>query len=337
MIAAVAPTLRVQSGFDAAFARDVAEGLGRPGQKMLPPTWFYDDAGSALFEAITQLPEYALTRTEERLLARVAQDIVREAGSPRLIVELGSGSGTKTRNILEAALRDTCAEPGAKNQNPVTYAPVDVSPAALEVCAAELGRISGVHVEPVAAKYLDGITVALRGRRAGEPALVLFLGSTIGNFTRREGTAFLKRVRGLLQPGDALLVGGDLVKPAATLIAAYDDAAGVTAAFNLNLLARINRELGGEFDLRGFAHEARWNSRARRIEMHLRSHVAQQVRVNRLGRTFCFGAGETIWTESSHKFRLGELARMGERAGCIAVQEWAEEEWGFTETLFRIP
>ena len=176
MIAAVAPTLRVQSGFDAAFARDVAEGLGRPGQKMLPPTWFYDDAGSALFEAITQLPEYALTRTEERLLARVAQDIVREAGSPRLIVELGSGSGTKTRNILEAALRDTCAEPGAKNQNPVTYAPVDVSPAALEVCAAELGRISGVHVEPVAAKYLDGITVALRGRRAGEPALVLVSG-----------------------------------------------------------------------------------------------------------------------------------------------------------------
>ena len=325
-----APTRGTQPAFESAFARDVAEGLGRRGQKKLPPTWFYDDAGSDLFEAITRLPEYGLTRAEERLLAEASDDIVREAESPRLIAELGSGSGTKTRNILDAALRESFG-------SPVTYAPVDVSQAALDICAESFVTLPGLRVQPVAATYFEGISTVLGHRRSDGAALVLFLGSTIGNFTRKEVPPFLSRVRSLLLPGDFLLVGADLVKPASTLIAAYDDAAGVTAAFNLNLLERINRELEGEFDVHRFVHEARWNARARRIEMHLRSEVAQEVRVNRLDKTFSFTAGETIWTESSHKFRAGEIAHLGERAGWRTTRQWIDYDWGFSETLFRIP
>jgi L-histidine N-alpha-methyltransferase len=325
-----APTPRIEPAFDNAFARDVAEGLGRRGQKKLPPTWFYDETGSALFDSITHLPEYGLTRAEERLLAESADDIVRQAGSPRLIAELGSGSGAKTRNILEAALRESYG-------NPVTYAPIDLSEAALDACEAAMGAIPGIRVNPCAASYFDGISSALGRQRSDDPALVLFLGSTIGNFTRKEVPPFLAHVRSLLLPGDFLLVGADLVKPAATLIAAYDDSAGVTAAFNLNLLARINRELGGDFDCRLFAHEARWNARSRRIEMHLRSKAAQEVRVNRLNLTISFAAGETIWTESSHKFHAGEIALLGDRAGWATMRQWIDYDWGFCETLFRIP
>jgi dimethylhistidine N-methyltransferase len=305
------------------FARDVAEGLSRE-QKTLPASWLYDDLGSTLFEAITFLPEYGLTRADAALLARAAPEVVAAAQFPGLVVELGSGSGAKTRHILEAAA----------HRKPVSYTPIDISRTALDTCHAALKSVAGVTIRPVEATYLDGIDQALARRPSGERALVLFLGSTIGNFTRPEARDFLQRIRQRLQPGDTLLLGADLVKPRRRLIDAYDDPVGVTAAFNLNLLARINRELGGRFDLRRFAHEARYNKPCSRIEMHLRSRTAQTVRIEALELDVTFRRGETIWTESSHKFQAEEVLRLGAEAGWGAVNQWIDSDWGFSETLF---
>jgi dimethylhistidine N-methyltransferase len=316
-----APLFRLNT----AFARDVGDGLARR-RKTLPASWLYDEIGSALFEVITLLPEYGLTRADSGLLAAGAGEIIRAAHSPRRIVELGSGSGTKTRHILYAASRS----------GPVTYRPIDISAAALALCAQTLGGMDAVRVEPIAATYIEGIEIALKNRRAGERAMILFLGSTIGNFNRAEAASFLRSLRGYVRPGDSLLLGADLVKPRERLLLAYDDPAGVTAAFNLNLLARINRELAGEFNLAQFAHEARYNERQARVEMHLRSRAAQQVRIGALNVTVAFGAGETIWTESSHKFRADEIGRLGARAGWSCERQWLDREWGFAETLFQL-
>jgi dimethylhistidine N-methyltransferase len=324
MFAAGAATVRP---FNTEFAQAVTDGLAKSGQKTLPPAWFYDEVGSALFEVITVLPEYGLTRSEASLLCESAADIVQLAARPSLIIELGSGTGTKTRHILEAA---------AIHQG-LRYIPIDISAAALYSCANILESVDGVSVHPVEATYLDGIEAALTHRRAGESAVVLFLGSTIGNFNRAEAQSFLTRLRSHMRPGDYLLLGTDLVKPRERLLAAYDDPVGVTAAFNLNLLARINRELEADFDISRFAHEARWNEYESRIEMHLRSRVAQTVRIGGLGVTIPFGKNETIWTESSHKFRTEEISPLGRRSGWNCVRQWLEPEWGFAETLFRVP
>ena len=306
-----------------AFAMEVAEGLGTRGQKTLASSWLYDDIGSALFEVITLLPEYGLTRADAALLARYSGEIVREGGNPRIVIELGSGTGTKTRHLLSAAA-------------PVEYFPVDISPSALASCAATLGEIRGVRVKPIEADYLEGIDLALAHRRKNEPAMILFLGSTIGNFSRTEAVSFLRSIRQRLKPGDSLLLGGDLVKPHARLISAYDDPSGVTAAFNLNLLGRINRELGGQFDIRQFAHEARYNERRSRVEMHIRSKIKQSVEITDLNRSVCFDEDETIWTESSHKFQALDLELMGVRSGWTPLGQWLDHEWGFAEILFGI-
>jgi dimethylhistidine N-methyltransferase len=306
------------------FARDVAEGLTRT-RKTLPASWLYDEIGSALFEVITLLPEYGLTRADNDLLTSAAGEIVRAANQPRLIVELGSGTGTKTRAILQSAAR----------RGPVLYFPIDISGAALDQCAKTVSSLQGVRTEPIEGTYLDGITRALSRRRVREHAMILFLGSTIGNFNRTQAASFLRQVRGHVQPGDFLLLGADLVKPRDRLLLAYDDPTGVTAAFNLNLLGRINRELGGHFDLARFAHEARWNDRLSRIEMHLQSRVAQKVAIDALDLTIAFARGETIWTESSHKFRVEEIAHLGERAGWSSVRQWLDRDWGFAEMLFQ--
>jgi L-histidine N-alpha-methyltransferase len=307
------------------FAQAVADGLIRKTQKTLPPSWFYDEVGSALFEAITVLPEYGLTRAEETLFSKSAHDIVRTSNRAALVIELGSGTGTKTRHILAAATR--C--------HSVQYLPIDISRSALDSCVKILGGIDNVGIRPIEANYLEGVEAARTGRKTGESALLLFLGSTIGNFNRTDATSFLAQVRKRMQPGDYLLLGADLVKPRAKLLAAYDDPIGVTAAFNLNLLARINRELDGHFELPNFAHEARYNEPRSRIEMHLRSLVAQKVRIDALDLTIPFSAGETIWTESSHKFRVEDISRIGSRAGWSCVRQWVESEWGFAETLFQ--
>ena len=328
MFAFAASALSASARVDPNFAQAVAEGLTRKRQKTLPPSWFYDEVGSALFEAITLLPEYGLTRAEGQLLARASSEIVRASGQPDLIVELGSGTGMKTRFVLSEAV-------ASAQSGPVEYRPIDISSAALDSCAKTLGGMDRVRIEPIDATYFDGIDVAMAGRKHGQRALLLFLGSTVGNFNRSDAVVFLRRIRKRMQPGDCLLLGADLVKPRAKLLSAYDDPIGVTAAFNLNILARINRELEGHFDIAHFAHEARYNARQARIEMHLRSRVAQKVRIGAIAITVPFLAGETIWTESSHKFGAEEIVRMGERAGWRPVRQWADCDWGFAETLFR--
>lgn len=303
--------------------QEVRAGLSRPGQKELPSKFLYDDVGTALFEAITLLPEYGLTRADERILRRHARSLV-DRLDKTLVVELGSGSGRKTRWILEALAR----------RGPVIYYPIDISWTALERCKAELAAVESIGIVGLERPYLDGLREVASRRRAGERLLVLFLGSTIGNFERPEAESFLSDIRACLQRGDALLLGTDLVKPPEELIAAYDDAAGVTAAFNLNLLARLNRELGADFVLRRFAHEARYDAKRRRIEMHLVSLVAQTVAIPGANLTVDFEEGESIWTEAAHKFELEEVGRMASRCGFSCEVQWVDPEWPFAENLW---
>lgn len=308
----------------APFAADVMAGLLGSGRKTLPSQYLYDDVGSALFEVITLLPEYGLTRADSRLLLRHSREIVAALPGNLLIAELGSGSGAKTRHVLEAAI----ASSGG-----VRYLPIDISSTALQQCHRALESIAGVEIRPVEAEFLAGLAETVEHRRPGQAILLLFLGSTIGNFAPREALAFLRRIRSALQPGDALLLGADLVKPVRQMLDAYDDPIGATAAFNLNLLARINRELGGEFDLGAFRHVARWNVKHSRIEMHLRSRIAQQVRVSGLDCAIEFRRRETIFTESSHKFRPEQIESMAERAGFACRRQWIDEAWPFAESL----
>jgi L-histidine Nalpha-methyltransferase len=313
-------------GSTADLAEAVQAGLGRDGQKTLPSRFLYDALGSALFDAICLLPEYGLTRADERILTKCAREIPPLLPGRIFVVELGAGSGRKTRVLLEAL--------GA-NQD-LEYSPIDLSATALERCRAEMADLERVRVEPLELDYLEGLRHASGRRRAAERLFVLFLGSTIGNFDPPAGSDFLRAVHGTLRRGDALLLGTDLVKPASLLIPAYDDPLGVTAAFDKNLLTRINRELGGEFDLASFDHRARWNPSARRMEMHLVAQTKHSVTIGALGLTVAFRAGESIWTESSYKYERPEPCAMGEAAGFECVCQWVDREWPFAESLFLV-
>jgi L-histidine Nalpha-methyltransferase len=308
----------------AAFAADVAAGLAAA-PKFLPSRWLWDAVGSALFEAITWLPEYGLTAADQRILERHAAELATRCPATR-VAELGSGTGRKTRPLLEAL----------SARRPVTYQPIDVSHEPLQRCGLELSMVEGVRVRPLAAEYLDGLTQVAGARRPRERVLVLFLGSTIGNFDRPTALAFLGEVRARLASGDALLLGADLEHRPERLIPAYDDPIGATAAFDRNVLTRMNRELGAEFVPANFTHEARWNAAERRVEMHLRALAAQRVPIAVLGRTFHFAAGETLWTESSHKFDAAEVRAMGERAGYTVLAQWLDDGWPFAETLLGV-
>ena len=308
------------------FAADVREGLLKPQQRELPSKYLYDEVGSALFEAICVLPEYGLTRADARLLQKHAGEIVDRLPSPIHVAELGSGSGKKTRWILEALSR----------RQRTYYFPIEISPSALEACEKELGQIDLVSIVGYEQPYVEGLRAVAQGRDEGDHLLALFLGSTIGNFDRPAGEEFLREVCQTLQTGDALLLGTDLEKDIPTQLRAYDDAAGVTAAFNMNLLARINRELGGDFDLSTFRHEARWNAAERRIEMHLRSERRQTVRIRAANLRLMFNEGETIWTESSHKYRAAEVLEMAERTGFRCEGQWIDEEWAFAQNLLVV-
>ncbi len=306
------------------FAADVRSGLRKP-RKELHSKYLYDELGSALFEAITHLPEYGLTRADERLLAARAADIAQLIEKPVTVIELGSGAGRKTRPILAAL--------GASNRG-LRYFPIDVSAEALARCRRELDDVADVH--PLWASYLDGLSTAVDERESGEGLLVLFLGSTIGNFERPCALEFLRDLRRALNPGDALLLGADLVKEPRRMLSAYDDPTGVTAAFNLNLLGRINRELGGTFDLANFQHQARWNEAERRIEMHLLSRVDQNITIRECELTVAFQAGETIWTESSHKFHLADMYQMADAASFRVAAQWTDQDWPFVESLWTV-
>jgi dimethylhistidine N-methyltransferase len=305
------------------FAAEVRAGLTKPGQRELPSKYLYDEVGSALFEAISVLPEYGLTRADARLLQKHAPELVARLQSPLLVAELGSGSGKKTRWILEALAR----------RQRTYYYPIEISPHALAACEKELGQIDLVSVVGYEQPYLEGLRAVAEGRAERDHLLVLFLGSTIGNFDRDAGEVFLCEMRETLRSGDALLLGADLEKDVALQLLAYDDPAGVTAAFNLNLLARINRELGADFDLHSFRHEARWNHTDRRIEMHLRSTRRQTVHIPRAGLRVILDEGETIWTESSHKYKAEEIPGMADRTGFRCEAQWIDEEWPFAQNL----
>jgi dimethylhistidine N-methyltransferase len=307
------------------FAAEVRAGLTKP-QKELPSKYLYDEVGSALFEVICALPEYGLTRAGERLLRRHAEDIAAELSPPVAVAELGSGTGKSTRWLLEALAR----------RQPVTYYPIDISRAALARCEQELSQIDAVSIVGFERAYLDGLLEVAARRREGEHLLVLFLGSTIGNFERPAGEEFLREVRRILQPGDALLLATDLEKPVPELLLAYHDPLGVTAAFNLNLLGRVNRELGADFNLGRFRHQVRWDARARRIEMHLVSRAEQSVTLGKLGLTVGFREGETIWTESCHKYNLEEVFQLAARAGYRCRAQWVDSEWPFAQSLFLV-
>jgi dimethylhistidine N-methyltransferase len=304
------------------FASEVRAGLAR-GQKELPSKYLYDDVGSALFEVISRLPEYGLTRADERLLRRHANDIVDCLSTPVAVAELGSGTGRKTRSVLEALCR----------RQRTFYYPVEISRSALAMCERELRDIDSISIVGFEREYLDGLLEVAAQRKDGQHLLVLFLGSTIGNFDRPAGVKFLAEVRRILEPGDSLLLGTDLEKPSTQVLAAYDDELGVTAAFNLNLLARINRELDADFDLRQFSHVARINHEARSVEMHLLSKRRQTVSIPVAELDVEFLEGETIWTESSHKYSTEEIFQMARDAGFRCEAQWVDQEWPFAENL----
>jgi L-histidine N-alpha-methyltransferase len=304
-------------------AGEVRGGLLRSGQKELPSKYLYDEVGSELFEVISVLPEYGLTRADERLLRRHAPEIVARLKPHVLVAELGCGSGKKTRWLLETLAQRQCT----------TYCPIEISPTALARCETELGQIECISIVGFERTYLDGLLAAAARRKEDDHLLVLFLGSTIGNFDRDAGERFLTEVRRILCPGDALLLGTDLVKPLPQLLQAYDDPLGVTAAFNLNLLARVNRELGADFDLQAFRHEARYSTVHQRVEMHLRSTRDQMVKIPGAGCSVTFRKDETIWTESSHKYRAEDISAMARRNGFCCDSQWIDAEWPFAENL----
>jgi L-histidine Nalpha-methyltransferase len=304
------------------FAADVRAGLTKS-QKELLSKYLYDNVGSALFEVISVLPEYGLTRADERVLLRNAYDIVERLPLPLVVAELGSGSGKKTRWLLKALAR----------RQHTSYCPIEISPTALAMCKRELGDIDAISIVGFEREYLDGLSEVAARRKNNQHLLVLFLGSTIGNFDRPAGIAFLRSIRDILCPDDSLLLGTDLLKPIPQLLEAYDDPLGVTAAFNKNLLVRVNRELGGDFVLDQFEHVAKFNPKARSVEMHLLSERAQTVTIPGAGFSARFAAGETIWTESSHKYSKDELFQMARDTGFRCEAQWVDSEWPFAESL----
>jgi len=305
------------------FAAEVCAGLSNTGQKELPSKYLYDAVGSALFEVICELPEYGLTRAEERILRKHAREIVEKLPRPVVVAELGSGTGKKTRLLLEALSR----------WQSTWYHPIEISATALAACRRDLRDINSISIVGFEREYLDGLREVAARRSRGEHLLVLFLGSTIGNFDSEASVGFLRELRQSLQEGDWLLLGADLRKPVEVLVPAYDDPLGVTAAFNRNLLARANRELGADFDLQQFQHEAIFNVRTHSVEMHLRSLRRQMVRIPDAGQRFEFAAGETIWTESCHKYSQEELSQLANDAGFRSESQWLDAQWKFSENL----
>jgi len=307
----------------AEFATDVRYYLMQS-PRQLPSRYLYDPLGSALFEAICHLPWYRITRAEERLLRSHGAEILRTLAPVSTIIELGSGNGVKLRILAESD--ETLA-------HALDIHLVDVSSSALEASARTLESIDAVRVTTHQEEYEAGLYAVTENLEDKDRVMVLFLGSNIGNFDPPGAEAFVRSIRSRLRPGDALLLGADLVKPRSELLLAYDDPLGVTAAFNRNLLVRINRELGGDFDVDRFAHEAVWNESESRIEMHLLARRAQTVHVRGADLAFTIADGDRIWTESSYKYRPAGIARLLETAGFRLVSQWLDRADQFALTL----
>lgn len=303
---------------------DVYAGLSRR-PRSLPPKLFYDAAGSALFDEITELPEYYLTRTERAILQAHAPEMIAAAGEALEVIELGAGSACKTGILLEAALR---------RQMRCRYCPIDVSPEALALAKIRLReQLPGLQVRPLVADYTQGLPLIGRNRHR---RLALYLGSSIGNFDPPDAVEVLRRLRRQLRPGDALLLGTDLAKSESLLLPAYDDAQGVTARFNKNVLDRINRELGANFDLERFRHVAEWNPRESRMEMYLESGARQEVTIPAIQLALEFDAGERIHTENSYKYTLPAVEHLLAEAGFRREQTWTDARNWFAVHLARV-
>lgn len=306
------------------FSEDVRRGLtSQP--KVLYPKYLYDELGSRLFEAITALPEYYLTRAEAEILNTRAGEIAAALGGPVWVTELGSGDGQKTKLLIEALLA---------RQGKLEYVPVDISESAVETSSRSLlFSYPDLRITAYIGDYHASLRRIREERKGPGRTLVLFLGSTIGNLDPEERLALVRDVRNLLNPGEGFLLGTDLKKPESVLLPAYDDALGVTAAFNLNLLARINRELGGNFDLAAFRHQARYNQQEGRVEMHLESRRDQRVAIRAAGLEVSLAAGETIHTESSYKFSLDQVAALAAETGFELRRTWMDSGGRFASNL----
>jgi L-histidine Nalpha-methyltransferase len=303
-------------------AEDVRRGLSSEPKRFLPK-YFYDELGSQLFEAICLLPEYYLTRAENEILQRYADEIVAAVKGDTTLLEMGSGSASKTRLVIEALLR---------KQSELVFVPVDISATALDSSSRILLQsYPRLKIEAYAADYFAGLSELKKKKR--QRTLALFLGSNISNFDPAEALRFLRAMREVLVEGDALLLGADLKKDPAVLEAAYNDALGVTAAFNLNVLARINRELGGDFDLRGFRHLAFYNENPGRIEIYIESTREQTVNIKALDMQVSFGAGEQIHTENSYKYDLGNIASLASETGFTRAHTWLDSQERFSSNL----
>ncbi len=317
-------TMRRVAAGDRTFGDDVRSGLTAV-QKSLSPRYFYDDLGSALFEAICNLPEYYPTRTEAEILRRHGGEMAAAISGVTRVIELGSGSADKTRLLLGEIAR----------RGEIEYVPVDIDPHVLEKSGRELlAEYPRLRVSAICSDFTRP-SRALAELDGEEPTLILFLGSTIGNFLPREAAAMLRDVRRLVRPGDAFLLGVDLKKPSEILEAAYNDALGVTAAFNLNLLQRINRELSGRFDMRSFGHRAFYDQAQGRIEMHLVSLREHSVPIDALNLEVAFSEGETIHTENSYKYDDEAIALMAADSGFEVAKRWADSKAWFADVLLR--
>jgi dimethylhistidine N-methyltransferase len=306
------------------FQRDVRDGLTAP-RKWLPPRWFYDDLGSALFDAICFLPEYYVMRAEAEVLTTYRDEIVDAFGPDVRLVELGSGAARKTRILLDLF---------TQRQAEVEYVPVDVDAGMLERSARELHNdYANLRVRPVRSDFARPSAALAEAGVSDARTIVLFLGSTIGNLDPDAAIAMLRDLRTALRPGDAFFLGADLRKSRDILEPAYDDPLGVTAAFNLNLLARINRELGGHFALDTFRHRAFYDEVHGRIEMHLVSTRAQRVRIDALDLEIAFDEDETIHTESSYKHDAATLAALAEGSGFSIEKRWTDSRGWFADVL----
>ena len=303
-------------------ADDVRTGLSAYPKRFLPK-YFYDELGSQLFESICLLTEYYLTRAENEILQRYADEIAASVEGNKTLVEMGSGSASKTRLIIEALLR---------SQSELMFMPVDISASALESSSRILLQsYPRLRIEAFAADYFAGL--AELGKKPRRRTLALFLGSNISNFDTDEAHRFLRAMRTVLQEGDALLLGADLKKDPAILEAAYNDALGVTSAFNLNVLARINRELGGTFDLHAFRHRAFYNEGVGRIEIYIESLQKQTVRIEKLDLEVQFEAGELIHTENSYKYDIAGIAKLAAATGFACARSWFDSQERFSSNL----
>ena len=302
----------------------VREGLSAT-PKRLPCWLLYDQIGSELFEQITELPEYYLTRTERSILEMYAGDILQRAGPSLTLVELGAGTATKTRILIEELMQ---------LQSRLLFYPIDVSPSALDEAMRQLGRqFPSLRVNPIVADYTGGVPALSRisGRK-----LVLYIGSSIGNFEPPEAVRILRRIRQTLRAGDALLLGADFAKSSKILLPAYKDSQGVTARFSKNILARLNRELEADFDLDRFCHVAEWNRRDSRMEIFLESMAAQNVFVPALDMDLSFDAGERIHTENSYKYTDAMVESILRQSGFKLEQTWCDRKKWFGVHLARV-